>query len=65
MQGKDQLQDVLKISLKHTEAATCLAKAFHRKSGNPSAPFHQASEELLKLGKAAVALKLSAEGSKA
>lgn len=54
------------ISLnKRTEAATCLVQACHVKVDNPNAPFHEASEELLKLGKAAEALKLSDEGLKA
>lgn len=50
---------------KHAEAAACLVKACHVKLDNPGAPWHEASEELLKLGKAQEALKLSDEGVKA
>jgi len=52
-------------SNKHAEAAACLVQACHVKADNPGAPWHEASEELLKLGKSSEALKLSDEGLKA
>jgi len=49
---------------KRAEAAACLVQACHVEEGYKGAPYNEASEELLKLGKTAEALKIADEGIK-